>query len=170
MKHAICFNCKFALQPRPDPLSGTFSVFPALYYNKFLFWAVIGGFLGTFPVIYIPVVNKDVFKHLGLSWEWGVVAGACIIYVVVVESWKAVKRRTGLWSGKLTLTPEVLHAIEHGATAGSVSDISTLSSSPSLSDGGYIVGVGSEEVPKLADQNKENIELVNVRTRQLPKK
>ncbi|KAK9374777.1 uncharacterized protein V1513DRAFT_379436 [Lipomyces chichibuensis] len=158
----------FNLDPIRYP--GTFSVFPALYYNKFLFWAVIGGFLGTFPVIYIPVVNKDVFKHLGLSWEWGVVAGACVIYVVVVESWKAVKRRTGLWSGKLTLTPEVLHAIEHGATAGSVSDISTLSSSPSSSDGGYIVGVGSEEVPKLADQNKENIELVNVRTRQLPKK
>ncbi|KAK9330238.1 hypothetical protein V1520DRAFT_340982 [Lipomyces starkeyi] len=155
-----------------DPIrhQGTFSVFPALYYNKFLFWAVIGGFLGTFPVIYIPVVNKDVFKHLGLSWEWGVVAGACVIYIVVVESWKAVKRRTGLWSGKLTLTPEVLHAMERGATAGSVSDVSTLSSSPSSSHGGYIVEVGSEEGPKLVDQNKENIELVNVHTRQLPKK
>ncbi|KAK9390772.1 hypothetical protein V1515DRAFT_591509 [Lipomyces mesembrius] len=158
----------FSLDPIRHP--GTFSVFPALYYNKFLFWAVIGGFLGTFPVIYIPVVNKDVFKHLGLSWEWGVVAGACVIYIVVVESWKAVKRRTGLWSGKLTVTQEVMHAVEHGATAGSVSVVSTLSSRPSSSHDGYMVEVGSEEGPKLVDQNKENIELVNVRTRHVHNK
>ncbi|KAK9481165.1 hypothetical protein V1514DRAFT_345528 [Lipomyces japonicus] len=89
-----------------------FSIFPALYYNKFLFWAVIGGFLGTFPVIYIPIINKDVFKHLGISWEWGVVAAACVVYLAVVEVWKAIKRRFGIWSGKLTLTDDVIRELE----------------------------------------------------------
>ncbi|KAH7002205.1 hypothetical protein EDB80DRAFT_578769 [Ilyonectria destructans] len=73
--------------------TGPFSVFKTIYHNKFLFWSVVGGFLATFPVVYIPVLNTEVFKHKGLSWEWGVVAGCVVTYIALLEIYKAVKRR-----------------------------------------------------------------------------
>ncbi|KAK9472712.1 uncharacterized protein V1510DRAFT_416697 [Dipodascopsis tothii] len=107
---------------RESGWKGPLSVFPTLYSNRFLFWAVVGGFVGTFPVIYIPVVNKDVFKHLAISWEWGIVAGMCVAYLAVVEVWKAIKRRTGLWSGK-ALVP-ASGDLEAGAPASDASSAS----------------------------------------------
>lgn len=76
--------------------TGPFSVFKTIYYNRFLFWSVIAGFFITFPVIHIPVLNERVFKHYGLTWEWGVVFGGLVVYVALVELWKAAKRRYGL--------------------------------------------------------------------------
>jgi Na+-exporting ATPase len=83
----------FSMDPR---WSGPFSVFTTIRHNRFLFWAVLGGFAATFPVVYIPYVNTEVFKHLGLSWEWGVVAGAVVLYLGLIETYKAIKRRFGL--------------------------------------------------------------------------
>ncbi|TGJ82759.1 hypothetical protein E0Z10_g6007 [Xylaria hypoxylon] len=77
----------------PEKFSGPFSVVRTVLHNRFLFWAVVAGFLITFPVIYIPVVNRTVFKHTAISWEWGVVAAAVIAYIALVEGWKAGKRR-----------------------------------------------------------------------------
>lgn len=84
----------------PTRFTGPFSVFKAVWYNRFLFWAVISGFVITFPVVYIPVVNKVVFKHMDITWEWGVVVGCLVVYVAGVECWKAIKRRFGIFSGK----------------------------------------------------------------------
>ncbi|UKZ56921.1 hypothetical protein TrVGV298_010767 [Trichoderma virens] len=75
---------------------GPLSVFKTVYHNHFLFWSVIAGFVITFPVIYIPYVNKAVFKHQALTWEWGVVFGCVAVYVVLIEAWKAIKRRYSL--------------------------------------------------------------------------
>lgn len=50
----------------------------------------------TFPLVYIPGLNTEVFKHLGLTWEWGVVFGSVVLYVAIIEAWKACKRRFGL--------------------------------------------------------------------------
>lgn len=80
----------FAMDPR---WTGPFSVFRTVYHNKLLFWGVVAGFFITFPVIYIPVVNTKVFKHSGITWEWGVVAACVVTYVVLLETWKAAKRR-----------------------------------------------------------------------------
>jgi P-type Na+/K+ transporter len=78
----------------PEQYSGgVLSVIPTVLHNRFLFWAVTAGFVITFPVIYIPVVNKIVFKHTSISWEWGVVAAAVVAYIALVETWKAGKRR-----------------------------------------------------------------------------
>ncbi|EHL01121.1 putative Calcium-transporting ATPase 3 [Glarea lozoyensis 74030] len=88
----------FNLDPARFP--GRFSIFKALAYNRFLLWAVVAGFVITFPVIYIPTVNTIVFKHKGITWEWGIVFGALIAYIAFVEAWKAIKRRFGIWSGK----------------------------------------------------------------------
>ncbi|THX14459.1 Na(+)/Li(+)-exporting P-type ATPase [Aureobasidium pullulans] len=60
--------------------------------NKFLFTAVVAGFVLIFPVLYIPVINHDVFRHTGISWEWGIVFIATLIFFIGVESWKWAKR------------------------------------------------------------------------------
>jgi P-type Na+/K+ transporter len=60
--------------------------------NKFLFWAIIVGFVTMFPILYIPVLNTVVFKHVGISWEWGIVFVAAALFFVGVEAWKWCKR------------------------------------------------------------------------------
>ncbi|KAF2421797.1 sodium transport ATPase [Tothia fuscella] len=85
----------------PSRHSGPFSIFQAVWYNRFLFWAVVAGFVITFPVVYIPFVNTTVFKHQGITWEWGIVLACVVVYLVLVETWKAVKRRFSIGSGKV---------------------------------------------------------------------
>lgn len=60
--------------------------------NQFLFWAVIAGFVTIFPTLYIPVINHVVFKHEGISWEWGIVFIEAILFFGGVEAWKWAKR------------------------------------------------------------------------------
>lgn len=85
----------------PELWTGPWSVFPTVWRNRTLFWAVVAGFAFTFPVIYIPVVNRIVFKHDGITWEWGIVVACVVAYLALLESWKAVKRRIGLGTCKL---------------------------------------------------------------------
>lgn len=82
----------------PEKYSGPLSVLKTVWQNKFLFGAVTAGFLIAFPVIYLPVVNRIVFKHDAITWEWGVVAACVVVYTAIVEIWKAVKRRFGFGS------------------------------------------------------------------------
>ncbi|KAE9966019.1 hypothetical protein BLS_007263, partial [Venturia inaequalis] len=81
------------------PGGGRFSVFAELWRNKTLFWAVVAGFCITFPVIYIPTINLEVFKHKEIGWEWGVAGGALVLYLVGIEGYKAFKRRVGFGGG-----------------------------------------------------------------------
>ncbi|KAE8355490.1 hypothetical protein BDV28DRAFT_155330 [Aspergillus coremiiformis] len=60
--------------------------------NKFLFTGIMIGFLTTFPILYIPVINHVVFKHTGISWEWGIVLVEAILFFMGVEAWKWCKR------------------------------------------------------------------------------
>lgn len=60
--------------------------------NQFLFWAIIIGFVTLFPTLYIPVVNRVVFKHTGITWEWGIVFVAASLFFGGVEAWKWAKR------------------------------------------------------------------------------
>lgn len=91
----------------PDQYPGKLSVFNSIWKNQFLFWAVVAGFVIAFPVIYLPEVNRVVFKHQGITWHWGVVFGCVVVYLALVESWKAAKRRFGIGTGRnATLTKE----------------------------------------------------------------
>ncbi|KAF7916664.1 hypothetical protein EAE99_009557 [Botrytis elliptica] len=63
-----------------------------VWQNQFLFWAIFAGFVTIFPVVYIPTVNHVVFKHTGISWEWGIVFVEALLFFIGVESWKWVKR------------------------------------------------------------------------------
>lgn len=80
----------------PTEWSGPTAVFKTVWKNRFLFWAVVAGFAVTFPVIFIPGLNQTVFKHHAITWEWGVVFGCLAAYVMLIEIWKAIKRRFGL--------------------------------------------------------------------------
>jgi magnesium-transporting ATPase (P-type) len=63
-----------------------------IWRNKFLFWSVMAGFITIFPIIYIPGLNRVVFKHEAITWEWGVVIVATILFFLGIESWKLAKR------------------------------------------------------------------------------
>ncbi|KAB8290175.1 hypothetical protein EYC80_011044 [Monilinia laxa] len=75
----------------------SFPFFKDVYENRFLFWAVVIGALSVFPAVYIPGLNTSVFKHVGISWEWSLAAGAVFIFVLGIEAWKATKRYFGLF-------------------------------------------------------------------------
>lgn len=60
--------------------------------NKFLFFSIMAGFVTIFPVLYIPVINTVVFKHRGISWEWGIVFVATVLFFLGIEAWKWCKR------------------------------------------------------------------------------
>ncbi|KAF2011992.1 sodium P-type ATPase-like protein [Aaosphaeria arxii CBS 175.79] len=60
--------------------------------NKFLFISIMAGFITIFPVLYIPVISDTVFKHKGISWEWGIVFVATILFFLGIEAWKWGKR------------------------------------------------------------------------------
>lgn len=60
--------------------------------NKFLFYSVLFGFVSIFVILYVPVINHDVFKHTGISWEWGIVIVEAILFFGGIEAWKWVKR------------------------------------------------------------------------------
>ncbi|KAJ2989573.1 hypothetical protein NUW58_g3405 [Xylaria curta] len=81
------------LPPSDISWIGSITVFLTFFIGTFTGRLVDAGFLVTFPVIYIPVVNHTVFKHTAIGWEWGVVVAAVIVYIALVEAWKAGKRR-----------------------------------------------------------------------------
>ncbi|KAG5437443.1 hypothetical protein PCANB_000875 [Pneumocystis canis] len=60
--------------------------------NKLLLWSVVLGFMSVFPVIYIPVINKDVFKHSPITWEWILAFSGLLFFIISCEIWKWAKR------------------------------------------------------------------------------
>ncbi|KAI8919509.1 hypothetical protein DFJ77DRAFT_280302 [Powellomyces hirtus] len=50
---------------------------------------VLTGVLSVF--IYIPQVGRDHFKMGAITWEWGVVFGAALLWIVLGDMWKIVK-------------------------------------------------------------------------------
>ena len=91
-------NSMFNLNPLRDTSTDRFPSIPFfhdIWENKFLFWSVVIGAVSVFPAVYIPGLNKKVFKHQGITWEWALSFGAIFVFVIGVELWKLVKRRTG---------------------------------------------------------------------------
>ncbi|KAL0072259.1 hypothetical protein AAF712_000020 [Marasmius tenuissimus] len=63
-----------------------------LWRNKVLFWSVILGSISVPITVYVPVLNTKVFYQGPIGWEWGVVVGMTVVFVVSVELWKAFVR------------------------------------------------------------------------------
>ncbi|VUC21899.1 unnamed protein product [Clonostachys rosea] len=66
--------------------------FVDVWRNQFLFWSIIGGIVTMFPILYIPGLSTIVFKHTGITWEWGIVFVESVLFFVGVEGWKFAKR------------------------------------------------------------------------------
>ena len=64
-----------------------------LFSNKVLTYSVVVGTLTTIPLLYTPYLSTEVFKHGGVSWEWGLSMGMVLIFIVLSELWKFGKRR-----------------------------------------------------------------------------
>ncbi|KAF2768806.1 Na(+)/Li(+)-exporting P-type ATPase [Teratosphaeria nubilosa] len=80
----------FCMQPRSQRYLTQWIV--DIWRNKFLFTSVMVGFVTIFPLLYIPVINDAVFKHTGITWEWGVVFIISFLFFAGVEAWKFGKR------------------------------------------------------------------------------
>jgi Na+-exporting ATPase len=63
-----------------------------IWRNQFLFWGIMAGFVLAFPILYIPVINRKVFKHSSISWEWGIVFVETVLFFLGIEAWKWCKR------------------------------------------------------------------------------
>ena len=61
--------------------------------NKVLLYSVIGGTLICIPILYIPYLNQKVFKHMGGTWEWGMIAVLCVVFMILCETYKFFKRQ-----------------------------------------------------------------------------
>ncbi|KAG0239062.1 hypothetical protein B0O80DRAFT_399427 [Mortierella sp. GBAus27b] len=61
--------------------------------NKMLWMSIVFGALLMFPVVYIPGLNHNVFKHSEMTYEWGLVLLALVIFIGFAEAYKKVKIR-----------------------------------------------------------------------------
>ncbi|KAG8935760.1 hypothetical protein FRC02_006569 [Tulasnella sp. 418] len=59
-----------------------------LYANKILFWSVVFGCASVPIAIYVPGLNTSVFHMRGISWEWGIVVGMTVVFMLFTELWK----------------------------------------------------------------------------------
>ncbi|KAF9583565.1 Na+ ATPase [Lunasporangiospora selenospora] len=87
LAHAI--NCRSLRESgwAPQNLS-------TLKHNTTLWLSIIVGVILVFPIIYIPGLNHNVFKHSAISYEWGLVFVALILFILFAELYKLIKRRT----------------------------------------------------------------------------
>ncbi|KAK0191732.1 hypothetical protein F5146DRAFT_1112096 [Armillaria mellea] len=63
-----------------------------LWANKVLLISVVGGMITVVLPIYIPGFNSSVFYQRGISWEWGIVFGMTLIFLIGCELWKMARR------------------------------------------------------------------------------
>lgn len=61
--------------------------------NKLLLWSAFALSLTVFPIIYIPRISDYAFQVIDIGWEWGIVFGMILVYLVLTELWKLMKRR-----------------------------------------------------------------------------
>ncbi|KJA23837.1 hypothetical protein HYPSUDRAFT_65955 [Hypholoma sublateritium FD-334 SS-4] len=59
--------------------------------NPVLLWSAIGGMVSVVIPIYVPGFNTRIFYQSGITWEWGVVFGMAIVFLVWCEIWKLVR-------------------------------------------------------------------------------
>ncbi|KAF9115304.1 Na+ ATPase [Mortierella sp. AM989] len=85
LAHAV--NCRSLREP-----GWTIKNLKTLKHNKMLWLSIIIGALLVFPVLYVPGFN-DIFKHSPLTYEWGLVIAALVIFIAFAEIYKKMKIR-----------------------------------------------------------------------------
>lgn len=94
----------FRMEPKPKHPYTIWAIH--VWRNPFLFWSIIAGFVTVFPIIYIPVINKKVFKHAPITWEWAIVFILSGVFFAGVELWKFGKRVYFRRNGDKVKNPE----------------------------------------------------------------
>ncbi|QRV84266.1 potassium/sodium efflux P-type ATPase [Ceratobasidium sp. AG-Ba] len=69
-----------------------------LWSNQILFWSVVIGCASVPIAIYVPGLNTTVFYQSGITWEWGLVVGMTLVFVISAELWKIFVRGTERYS------------------------------------------------------------------------
>ncbi|KAI7817134.1 Na+/K+ P-type ATPase [Gamsiella multidivaricata] len=64
-----------------------------LKHNTMLWMSIVVGTLLVFPVVYIPGLNHNVFKHSAMTYEWGLVLASLVIFIAFAEIYKKIKIR-----------------------------------------------------------------------------
>jgi potassium/sodium efflux P-type ATPase len=86
---------------------GRRSVFQQQFFNnRFLWVAVTLGTLSILPMLYIPTLAQDVFHHTQISWHWGLIAGAIVVYIAFRELYAWCKRRLFAYRAKVAIHRE----------------------------------------------------------------
>ncbi|KAK7443736.1 hypothetical protein VKT23_015518 [Stygiomarasmius scandens] len=63
-----------------------------LWANQVLFWSVVLGIASVPITVYVPGLNTQVFYQRGITWEWGIVVGMTIFFIIACELWKVLVR------------------------------------------------------------------------------
>ncbi|KAJ1306049.1 hypothetical protein OPQ81_010762 [Rhizoctonia solani] len=71
-----------------------------LWANQILFWSVVIGCASVPLAIYVPGLNTRVFYQSGITWEWGIIIGMTLVFIVSAELWKIFVRGSG-WYNRL---------------------------------------------------------------------
>jgi len=85
LAHAV--NCRSLREP-----GWTRANLSTLRQNRMLWLSILAGVVLVFPMLYIPGLNHNVFKHSGLTYEWGFVIAAVFIFIAFAEIYKMIKR------------------------------------------------------------------------------
>ncbi|CAE7224993.1 unnamed protein product [Rhizoctonia solani] len=71
-----------------------------LWANQILFWSVVIGCASVPLAIYVPGLNTRVFYQSGITWEWGIIAGMTLVFIISAELWK-IFVRSSKWYNRL---------------------------------------------------------------------
>ncbi|KAG0240598.1 Na P-type ATPase [Mortierella sp. GBAus27b] len=112
LAHAV--NCRALREP-----GWTRKNLATLKENKMLWLSIVIGALLVFPIIYIPGLNHNVFKHSSMTYEWGYVVAAVILFIGFAELYKWIKRRV---MKPLSLEANAAKEMERMLTFASVND------------------------------------------------
>lgn len=61
--------------------------------NRYLFAGFVSGVILCLLCIYVPGLNTKVLKMTNISWEWGVVAVTLLVFIILSELYKFIKRK-----------------------------------------------------------------------------
>ncbi|PVU90652.1 hypothetical protein BB559_000998 [Furculomyces boomerangus] len=65
-----------------------------IFENRGLFASFISAWVITLLALYVPGLNKNVFKQSGITWEWGLVFASFAIFFVFDALYKYIKKLT----------------------------------------------------------------------------
>ncbi|KAG0057575.1 Na+ ATPase [Gryganskiella cystojenkinii] len=85
LAHAV--NCRSLREP-----GWTKANLSTLRLNRMLWMSIVVGAFLVFPMVYIPGLNQNVFKHSALTYEWGFIVAALVIFIAFAEVYKMIKR------------------------------------------------------------------------------